>query len=130
MIVDNPNILTLAEKLEQIPNVLQVRFWKPLKKAKAAGPGGMCFVCLTDDLENAGEFRHFQMVVPASVINDETLHQEIINGVTLRIEHYFQTKEFVLSNTDWGEKVPNSWLPEYPQEDDPSQNTENPSQNP
>ena len=130
MIVDNPNILVLARKLEQIPNVLQVRFWQPLRagKAKAAGPGGMAFSCFTREINPADgspdNFHEFQSIIPASVINNEEYHQTVVDSMTTIIERYFQTGEYPYG-TRWEEKGMVAWEPEFPPtppEDTPTEN--------
>jgi len=107
MAVDNPNVFALAKKLETIPNVLQVRFWAPLKSGWAdfAQQGGLLFCCLTDDLINgADRFQLFQAMIPGSVINNEELHQAVVDNLTGVVEHYFQTKEFP-HDTNWTDQL-------------------------
>jgi hypothetical protein len=107
MVVDNPNILVLARKLEQVPDVIQVRFWTPLLPGgiRAVGPGGMNFMCVTRDFSNPEEKIHmFQSLIPASVINNEEHHQAVIDNTTSLVEHYFQTGEFP-HGTKWSDKA-------------------------
>ena len=134
MIVDNPNILVLARKLEQIPNVLQVRFFQPLKasKAKAAGPGGMAFLCVTREINPADgdpdNYHQFVSMIPASVINNEEYHQTVVDSMTTIIERYFQTGEYPYG-TNWSNKSLVTWEPEDPPSEEPPP-PEEPSQNP
>jgi hypothetical protein len=123
MVVDNPNILVLARKLEQMPHVLQVRFWTPLKPEgkQTAGPGGMIFLCLTRDFTDPNNVHIFQNIIPAVVINTEEHHQSVVDSVSPIIEHYFQTGEYP-HGTNWAEKGPSTWEPEEPSPEETPQN--------
>lgn len=106
MVVDNPNILVLARKLEQVPDVIQVRFHSPIFPGgqELIGPGGMVFVCVTRDFSNREFGIHlFQTLIPASVINNEENHQAVVDNITPLIAQYFQTGEFP-HGTKWTEK--------------------------
>lgn len=96
MYVDNPNILILARKLEQIPNVLQVRFHAPLRQSviELAGEGCMIFKMVVRDLAQTNEeYTALQSLVPKVVIDDETCHPGVIDNVTQMIERYQLTQE-------------------------------------
>lgn len=109
MVVDNPNVLVLAKKLEAIPNVLQIRFWVPLKSiwADFAQQGGMLYACIVNDLVNGQDrFLQLQTIIPGSVINNEEFHQAVVDNLTGIIEHYYQTNEFP-HDTNWTDQIRN-----------------------
>lgn len=96
MYVDNPNILILARKLELIPNVLQVRFFVPLKQAilNIGGEGCMMFQLIVKDLSVQREaYTALSSLIPKIVIDDESVHQGVIENLTEMIEKYQLTQE-------------------------------------
>lgn len=92
MYVDNPNVITLARKLELIPNVLQVRFFSPLRERirdeYGGGPGCMVYQLMLNDLVNEGQYEAIKSLIPAAVINDESAHAGVVENITGLVEEY------------------------------------------
>jgi hypothetical protein len=143
MVVDNPNILVLARKLETVPHVVQVRFHAPLKTTgkELVGPGGM-FFSLMVQCRQRGPENHvlFGSLIPARVIDDETTHQSVIDESVARVSQYVETGIFEPApmwrfNNQIGKEREAEQLAAMgqlpgPAPDEPTQNTEESSQNP
>lgn len=95
MYVDNPNILILARKLELIPNVLQVRFYSPLRQYvhDIGGDGCMIFQMIVKDLTVTDDYSALRSLIPKAVIDDESLHPGVVDNITKMIERYQLTQE-------------------------------------
>jgi hypothetical protein len=142
MVVDNPNILILARKLETVPHVVQVRFHSPLKSTgkELAGPGGM-FFSLMVQCRQRGPENHvmFGSLIPVSVINDETTHQSVVDESTARVSQYVETGMFEPApmwrfNNQIGKEREQDQLAAMgrlpgPSDDNPPPTTEEPPQN-
>jgi hypothetical protein len=97
MVVDNPNILILARKLETVPHVVQVRFHEPLKITgkELAGPGGMFFQLMVECRQRGPDnYVMFGSLIPARVIDDESIHQSIVDESVARVSRYVETGIF------------------------------------
>lgn len=114
MRVTNTNILVLAEKLEQIPGVLQIRFNAPLKSGAVnlIGEGGMIYMAMVPDRDHPGNFVGLRSMVPVTVINDESLHEGVVSSMTNLVNNYIASGTFGSSgfnNAQPIDYIPNSY---------------------
>jgi len=94
MIYDNPNVLELVRKLELIPGVLQVRFWLALRQKIKDLAGGDCvnFVLIVKNFNNLpDDYEGLKSLVPVSVVNDVSLHDQLVSNLTELLNGYIQT---------------------------------------
>jgi hypothetical protein len=93
MIYNNPNLLALASKLELIPGVLQVRFWKPLRQKlkDIAGENSINFVLVTNSFDPNLDYQFLRTIIPAEIINDLDLHDPAVANLTDLVNDYLQT---------------------------------------
>lgn len=94
MLTDNPNFVILVKKLELIPGVVQVRFWLALRQKIKNLAGGDCvnFVLIVKNFNNMpDDYEGLKSLVPLSVINDLSLHDQLVSNLTELLNGYVQT---------------------------------------
>ena len=102
--LNSDNALLLAKKLEEIPNVVQVRFNYVLRDdlKENLGANAINFCCLVDSLDQNNSskigskvYERFMMVVSEQTYENVENHEQIQSVFNERIGHYYRTGDIV-----------------------------------
>ena len=102
--LNSDNALLLAKKLEEIPNVSQVRFNYVLRDdlKETAGENAINYVCLVESIDQsnaqkigAKSYERFMMVVSEHIYENVENHEQIQSVLNERIGHYYRTGQNV-----------------------------------
>lgn len=100
MYLNSDNALLLAKKLEEIPNVVQVRFNYVLRDTLIQDLGANainynCFVKSVDQTNAAAQgstiYERFMMFIPERIYENVDAHEHVQSVMNERIGHYYRT---------------------------------------
>lgn len=88
--METPNLLTLVNRLRQTEYVTQVRYHQVLKQRfrDLVGVDGISIVCLLANKANPEKFIKIVTILEASVIEDLSRHDAIVEDIKTRIDDY------------------------------------------